>query len=283
MVYPILKEDNESLDEYSVRLVENKDIYDLKWNEIADLINRYSDKKLSPDAYRKRLKVRRSTDNTKNDKSYFEELQKLRVKISDERTQNRAYIRKIAREETYKEIAESTVENLAEIKPFQSPDKVLNTNTTKDGIIVLSDWHYGIEIDNALNTYNTEIFSQRLQKLLNKTYEYAVENRLTHINVVDLGDLISGLIHPTIRISNRIDVITQIMEVSEYLASFILELSKYFVVDYYGCIDNHSRLSPNKEESLDMESLTRIVPWFLTQRLENNPNVKINENLLACF
>ena len=280
MIYSLVKNENESLDEYIQRLVENKDLYELKWNEIADLINKYSEKKLSPDAYRKRVKILRSNGNTQKEDngSYLEELQKLKVKISDERTQNRAYIRKIAREETYKEIAEDTVDALARIKPFQSPNKILNTNSQKDGIIILSDWHYGIEIKNAVNTYNPDIFRERLQKVLNKTYEYAVENHLTHINVVDLGDLISGLIHPTIRISNRIDVITQIMTVSEYLSSFILELSKYFTVDYYGCIDNHSRLSPNKEESLDIESLTRIVPWFLTQRLSNNPNVRINQN-----
>ena len=283
MIYSLVKDENESLDEYIQRLVENKDLYELKWYEIADLINKYSEKKLSPDAYRKRVKVHKSEGITKkeDEESHLEELQKLKVKISDERIQNRAYIRKIAREETYKEIAEDTVDALARIKPFQSPNKILNTNSQKDGIIILSDWHYGIEVENVVNTYNPTIFEKRLQTVLNETYKYAVENSLTHINVVDLGDLISGLIHTTIRLSNRIDVISQIMAVSEYLASFLFELSKYFSVDYYGCIDNHSRLSPNKEESLSMESLTRITPWFLMQRLKDNPNVTINRNTVG--
>ena len=83
MIYSLVKDENESLDEYIQRLVENKDLYELKWYEIADLINKYSEKKLSPDAYRKRVKVHKSEGITKkeDEESHLEELQKLKVKV----------------------------------------------------------------------------------------------------------------------------------------------------------------------------------------------------------
>ena len=55
-------------------------------------------------------------------------------------------------------------------------------------------------------------------------------------------------------------------------------MSTYCYIDYYDCLDNHSRLEPNKNDSLDLESMVRIIPWYLKERLCKNNGIKIHEN-----
>jgi predicted phosphodiesterase len=54
--------------------------------------------------------------------------------------------------------------------------------------------------------------------------------------------------------------------------------SKGICIEYYDCLDNHSRLEPIKSDSLDLESLTRIIPWFLKERLAIYEGININSN-----
>ena len=49
-------------------------------------------------------------------------------------------------------------------------------------------------------------------------------------------------------------------------------------IEYYDCLDNHSRLEPIKSDSLDLESLARIIPWHLKFRFKDNQNINIRCN-----
>ena len=90
--------------------------------------------------------------------------------------------------------------------------------------------------------------------------------------------MISGYIHLPIRVNSRIDVITQTMEVSELIAEFLCNLSHYTTdLDYYSVLDNHSRLNYKKQDAIQLESLARITPWFLKERLIET-DIKINDN-----
>lgn len=204
-------------------------------------------------------------------------LQKEKVKISDERNQNRAYVRRIAREETLKEIALEAVKNLSNRKMLPTYEKPLKINNNREAILLLSDWHYGFDFTNPWNKYNPEITKKRVSKLLSETINFCKEQDITNISVLNLADLIAGRIHLTIRLESRIDVITQIMEVSEILAEFLNELTRHFNVDYYSCTDNHSRIEPDKTQSLDLESLCRITDWFLKWRLGNSVGFHDNQ------
>lgn len=133
-------------------------------------------------------------------------------------------------------------------------------------------------IDNYFNKYSPEICKERVQKLLNKTIYYCNKNNISTLNVVNLGDLISGRIHSQIRIENKEDVVSQVINVSELLANFLAELSNNFNVKYYDCLDNHSRIEPNKKESLRLESLARITNWYLSERFKDNNRVSIERN-----
>ena len=284
--------ENETFDEYKLRVYKMKQLgtCTLKWTEIAEMFGETFGVFKDESKWRKEAKellmfdVEVATANeTVTDNKYEDlilEYKKERIKLSDERVQNNAYIRRLSREETIKEIAIETVKEM-------SSKKLLDTNvrsnyTEKDNceaILQLSDWHYGIDVDTYWNVYNPNVCRQRVTKLLIETIDFCQSFGVQKLHIVNLADLICGRIHQTLRLQSRIDTITQIMEVSEILSEFITELTNNGVfIEYYDCLDNHSRLEPNKSDSLDLESLVRITPWYLKERLKDNPNVRINSN-----
>ena len=207
------------------------------------------------------------------------ELKKERVKLQDERTQNNAYVRKLAREDTIKEIASSVAKEISN-KKFLPTYNTINkpTNSEKEAILCISDWHYGLDFKNPWNEFSPEICKQRVAKLRDKTIEYLKKDKISKLHLVNLQDLIAGRIHLGLRLESRFDVITQTLHVSEILAELITALTKYVFVDYYDSLDNHSRIEPDKNDAQDLETLCRIIPWYLKERLKDNKKVTLREN-----
>lgn len=282
--------DNETDEEYQYRLSSIREEKRLTWQEIADMINEQTGNNFSESKYRKDWKnycagyeARAKEDEIDPEvEKLIEakiELKKEKVKLTDERTQANAYIRRLAREETIKEIAFKCASEMNSKKVL--PEYVVKENTygNNEAILCISDWHYGIDCENYWNKYNPEIAKERISELYQKTIRHCAANGVQKIHVVNLGDLIAGRIHLTLRLESRFDVITQTIQISEILAEFLNNLSKNFDVEYYDCIDNHSRLEPNKKDSLDLETLARIIPWYLKTRLNNT--VHINDNVFG--
>lgn len=206
-------------------------------------------------------------------------LKKERVKASDERTQNNAYIRKLSREETLKEIALITAQEMSSKKLLSKYNNdAAKLDQDKEAILCISDWHYGMDFKNPWNEYNPEICRQRVSELRDKAIQYIRKNKCSRIHLVNLQDLIAGRIHLGLRLESRFDVITQTMQVSEILAELITDLSKLCPVNYYDSLDNHSRLEPQKSDAQDLETLCRMIPWYLQVRLKDNKRITICEN-----
>lgn len=199
------------------------------------------------------------------------EYQKERIKVSDINTQNRAYIRRLAREDSIKEIAAQAAKEIGSKKMLAEPNVFTVSESTNEAILTLSDWHFGIEVNNYWNTFNPEICKERVAKLRDEVIAFCNQYDIVQLHIVNLSDLIAGRIHSTIRFESRCDVITQTIEVSEILAEFISDIASNDgpSIHYYDCLDNHSRLEPIKSDSLDLESLVRIVPWYLKERFRN--------------
>lgn len=271
---------NESDLDFIRRICETKKANGWTWNNVRDIINTELGCNYSESYYRKNYVEDKFF--TIDEKDLTEEEDKLlqikkeRIKLADERSQNQAYIRKLSREETLFEIAQQVLTKLEGVKLLSETTSKPRKVGTKKAILELSDWHYGIEIDNPWNTYNPKIARERINHLLDLVIHKCESNNVDEIFVVNLGDLISGRIHDTIRIQNRIDVITQTMEVTEILLEFLIKLySQGYFVNYISCSDNHSRLEPKKESSLDLESLTRITDWVL-RLVANIDGKKVN-------
>ena len=265
----------------------------LSWQDISDIVyektgvlksRHYYYRNFTPEYVSKMLSENGITlvqDDISVLKDTILDLKKERVRISDERSQNRAYVRRLAREDTIKDIAIQTAHIMSEKKELiaVSPGEYVSN---KEAVLLLSDWHYGMEVSSHWNTYNTTIAKKRIQSLLTEVIKRCRQENVSRIHVLNLGDLIAGRIHLPIRLESRIDTITQIMDVSELLAEFLSCLSQEIkYVDYYSCTDNHSRVEPDKTQSLDLESLCRITDWYLKERLKNIPLISIHENVYS--
>ena len=277
--------DEETEDDYTLRICALKEIKHLYWDEIAQIINRTLDQNYTESRYRKMYSayIKGKADAVKEEEipeisEYMQqkiELQKERIKISDERVQTNAYIRQLAREETIKEIASKCAQEMNSKKLLEAP-KELYISGKNAAILQLSDIHYGLVVDNYWNKYNPDIAKNKISQLRDKVIQYCEFNDVSDLYITELGDAIAGRIHETIKYQSRFDVITQIMQISEIIAEMITDLSKHFKIHYYCCLDNHSRLEPNKKAALDLESLARIIPWYLKERV--GAFIEINDN-----
>lgn len=208
------------------------------------------------------------------------DLQKEKVKTRDERTDLQKTIREEARREAFVETIERVFkENVSELDYIPHD---INIDSSNDEMIVcLSDLHCGLEVKNFLNKYNSEIMRQRLIKYLDKIIEIQSLHKCKNCYVVIGGDIISGIIHTQLRVMNNEDVITQLKTSIDYISDFILELTKHFnSVVVNGVAGNHSRIMPNKEDSLNAENLEEMVLYCLRLKFNNIPYIKIVEQNL---
>lgn len=288
----------ESITDYMYRICKDKKQLKWSWKAVATHLNKelntnYSEKwyrnhyiKRDFKRYEKKLLLTTGgnpADQDKNQDLIEEKLLKIekeKIKLLDERAQTKAYIRRLAREETLKEIAYKYAEQMINSKPLLSTNfsKVVRNNHSNEGILLISDWHYGMVCDNYWNKFDPDICKRRVNQLLSKVIRLVETEDISKVTVLNLSDLIAGRIHLQIRIESRIDVVTQTMDIAEILAEFLTTLSNYCEVSYYDCLDNHSRIEPNKSDSLELETFVRMIPWYLHTRLSTNSNIKINNN-----
>lgn len=286
------RNDDETRFEYETRCYcQKKSDNDITWDDLAVTMNSELGEIHDESYYRKRAKrlipeldlsLKQDAEDLNNEYSnLLLEIKKEKIKLSDERNQNNAYIRKLAREETLKEIAHDFAEKMSAKKILKPERRPVVKNSDSAGILMLSDWHYGIEINNYFNTYNREVFEDRIDNLTATVLQLMQEKQIGVLHVVNLSDLIAGRIHETIRLQSREDVISQVMYVSEVLAEMLTLFSNLATVVYHDVLDNHSRIEPNHKDSLDLESLARIIPWYLKERLIHNKKILIDDNQVA--
>ena len=145
-------------------------------------------------------------------------------------------------------------------------------------IVHVTDLHCGIEIDNYFNAYNEDIMRRRLVQYLDKVSEIQQTHHTSECYVLLGGDLLSGLIHATLRLENNMDIIKQLKTVSTALAEFVAHLSGIFArVEVYSVPGNHSRVSPKKEDNLKGENFDILVPFIMKATLKEYQNVTIHD------
>lgn len=273
----------ETVADYQMRMCKLKISEDLTWVEITKIINEELGLNYSESKYRKMYNnslktVSQSSEDIKEQVSLLKE----QVKTRDLKNQFNAFVRKVAREEENERIAYECASIVAKTIQFHEPlieEKFkIFENKDKAGILCLSDVHYGIVFKNFLNEYNPEIAQQRLELLCEKVIEYGLKEGISKLYVANLGDMIAGMIHLQIRLESRENVVQQTMSISELLAQFLQSLSKYFKIEYYDCLDNHSRVDVNKDTSMSMESYTLFIPWYLKARLKDNNRIIIKDS-----
>lgn len=202
------------------------------------------------------------------------ELQMERQKFYDQRNAFNRLIRERSRQEELNEILVESVRsgNLPQLH-YERFDIAPSDN---DLLVSLNDIHYGANVSNFWNTYNSDVCREMMCRYLDRIISIGETHRSENCVVWANGDEISGNIHQSIAVTNKENVIEQIKGVSELIAEFLAELSRHFNnVTFVSVAGNHSRIEPNKDRALISERLDDLVEWYLGARLQNFENVTI--------
>lgn len=202
------------------------------------------------------------------------EIQKERYKFFDQRNALHKLVRERSRQEELNEILFEAIQsgNLPKLD-YQRTEISPSDN---DLLVSLNDIHYGAQVNNYWNTYNSDICREMMCRYLDRIISIGETHSSENCIVWANGDEISGNIHQSIAVTNKENVIEQIKGVSELIAEFLAELSKHFrQVIFVSVAGNHSRIEPNKDKALASERLDDLVEWYLSARLQNFENVII--------
>ncbi len=204
------------------------------------------------------------------------ELQKERQRFFDQRAAFNKLVRERSRQEELNDILRSAVTGGSLPVLQYEPAGDTRIYGDNDLLVSLNDIHYGAKVDNYWNTYNSDVCREMMARYLDKVISIGHMHKSENCIVWANGDLISGSIHHSISVTNKENVIEQIMGVSELIAQFLAELSKHFANVYYTSVSgNHSRMD-TKERALKDERLDDLVEWYLEARLQSFPNITVN-------
>lgn len=261
------------------------------WKEITPTLNkqlREEDEYYDESAYRKKYQAAKKfydeifsqqgdEDFKKEQEELLREIKKEKIKLRDERTESNRGIRIEARVEDKLDYLEDIISKQGKIdyKPLKPEErKAIQIKSDNDLIIMLSDLHIGQTFASAWGRYDLEVAKDRIQQYLHKIIEIKDRHNSENCFVTLQGDMISNSIHKSIAITNRENVIEQVIEASEMVTSFLAELSRHFNnVTVASVVGNHSRID-KKEDALKDERLDTIIEWYAKSKLEDFENIE---------
>lgn len=280
--------ENETPNQAIYRICKHKDEIGT-WEDVGNILNDMLGENLSSSAYRKKFQyfeqiMKDNEDLFFENKNYLDdlkemkrEIQKEKIKLSDERTELKRLYREQARRESFLDVVKRAMSE--DVEPLLEPNHIGGFNYADNDLIVsLTDIHTGIEIDNAFNKFNENILRKRFNTYLQKILEVRERHNSENCYVI-IGEVVSGIIHNNLRIENNLDLMQSFKLVATLISDFLTELSKYFNdVHVYINEGNHSRISPNKEDNIQGENVDVLVPFYLKARLQLIDNIFIHEN-----
>lgn len=279
------KKNDETLDEYMMRIGQACSERKLTWDQAAELLNQVTGSDYGECRYRKTYKSWKAgydyaLEHACGD-AVADDIQRLKIeqiKARDERAAVNKVYRDIARAESIKELI------TAAVVPYEKSDflnVVQYQGSGHDVIVCLSDLHTGSGIDTAWNKFDKEILKARLEFYVAQIYNIVARHSAEKVHVLLLGDLINGHIHVNTRVQNNENSIEQVMTAAELVSIFVAELYEVCqAIDVYAVSGNHSRVFPNKDEQVAGDELEALVPFYMRARLQNLPGIDIKTDKL---
>lgn len=275
------------------KLNKEEPFYSLSWGEIADSFGlEYHPDNLRKGAYFLKKyydylqdeKIgNMSSDEVEKLNEKIIEMKKERVKLSDLNSMLNKKIREQSRHEDLLDIVKYTVDKCEINNPFSDYKFYMpkSSGRFREGVVLVSDLHYGQVTENFLNDYNSDEFDKRLEYFTYRIIDICKLHEVQKLNVIGLGDYISGLIHTSIRLSNRQSIAEQVLQVSEKMSNMLYELAKEVpYVTFSMTDDNHSRMFANKSDNTDKDSFVPFMKEFIKLRTNKIPNLAFIENVI---
>lgn len=273
--------ENESEEELIYRICSSKALIG-SWQDVANILNTLLGYEYTESKYRKQFQsfqkmIEANKDRfVEKDAMYNDIVEKTeileleKVKLRDQRTElNRKY-REFARSQENMDILANAIKKQT---PYIFSNKEHMVSSDNDLFVPISDVHFGETSSNYFGMNSSDITKERFERYLFEIKSIQSKNDSENCYVGLMGDLISGNIHNTIRISNRENAIEQIIGCSELISQFVYELSKIFNNVFIASVSgNHTRLQ-KKDDSLRDERLDDLIIWYLKAKLQNIENI----------
>ena len=260
------------------------------WQDVVDVVNEVWGTSLCESTVRKAYngfkkmlpaylaKRQDSNQETKELEVIKLEIQKEKQKLYDQRREFNSLARKAARSENLEDALACAADGLNQTLPLIGESYVSDFIDDSEAVLTLCDWHYGLVIENIWNTYNVNVCKHRIEVLKEQVIKKLRMHSPVKLHVLLLGDLANGVIHTSSRVASEEGAADELMQVSEIVAEFIAEISRYVPsVDVHCNYGNHMRSVQNVKDSIHSDNMERIIGWWLVQRLQNNKNIHIIE------
>ena len=263
---------------------------DLTWQELADYLDMGKSKSALKSWYYRQLKVNNSEEHIKmvkdqptdipeySDEQEFVDQYKVITQNRDILNSYRKMIRDSARIDSFKDYLKECISELPKLPNFPYSIKVRTIGT--EAVALLSDLHMGVNCDNFYNKYNLEVAIERLNKWTDNVLHYCDIMNVNKFHILNLGDMIHGLIHTSARVEQQFDVVSQIINAAELIAKALNKLSQAPIeILYRSCTDNHSRAVADLHSHIEQENFHRLIDWYLEERLAGTSIKFVNDNL----
>lgn len=290
--------ENESDEEYIIRVCQMKDKIGYSWEKIAKILNEELNEYHTESMYRKRYKKYKASfgdleeididkiEQVENDlDNAFYKIREERAKLQAEKVEYNKLIREKARDELLISKIETAISSL----PKLSKPVYLKPHSDKRSyLLTIADCHFAIEFQckdffgNVINEYSPEIFNERMSLLFSKVVDTVKKEDIKQLEVWNLGDELQGILRLNSQLLQlRYGVVESAILYAEYMATWLTELSKYVRIKYQMVMDsNHNqvRICNAPKNAFPDENMSYVINAFLKERLKDNPNITIYNN-----
>lgn len=289
--------ENESDNEYFVRICSLKDALGFTWMQMTQIFNEEFGLTKTESAYRKRWNASKDVsvvvDRDAGEDRYIEDLrterynlEKERKKFQTEKLEYNKWLREQARDEL---ICENICNAIKELPALDIPTVLPNSRVSgkRGGCLLIADAHFGADLKitglfgEVINEYSPEIFESRMWNLLAQVIDICEKEGFKSLNVYDLGDELDGMLRVSQLLKLRYGVIESAVRYGRFITEWLNELSKHVFVRYQMVKDsNHCqlRMLNQPKNTFKDENMSYIIAEKLMDRLENNPNFEFIQN-----
>lgn len=211
------------------------------------------------------------------------ELEKEKVKLRTEKLEYNRWLREEARDEL---ICEKICNEIKATRTLDVPAPIVVDKANRSAVLAFGDEHYGTEFTiyglygEIINSYNPEIFEQRMWDLFYQVVEIIQKEELTTLYVFALGDFTDGILRCSQLMKLRYGVVESTVKYANFIAHWLNELSKYVKVKYQMVYGNHSelRMLGQPKGTFKEENTGMFVREMIRTYLDDNPNFEMIVN-----
>ena len=186
-----------------------------------------------------------------------------------------------ARSEALQDAVREAVNGL---EPMELPPVQPTETGNRSLVLCIGDFHFGAEwvvnglYGECINRYDPDVFARRMAILLRQTVQILEKEQIQDVVLLMCGDSLDGMLRASQLMKLRWGVVESCIRFSEYMSMWIGELSHMARVRVYNVDANHTELRPlgSRRGEFSGENFEKIITWYISERLRDNPNVEVD-------